>query len=126
MTAKTIQLIAVAFLLAACASGNGLDGLRAFTAEDLTNAHKAAIDAGDTVAAGCYMALLETMPEASNEPEAATGRAGAFTAFQKGRNIERRLDAGVSKKVHVACAPLIVDLERTLIGLGVIGAKVVK
>ena len=115
--------LAVLGALAGCGSDGMVDAIEAFTSEDLIRARSIAVDAGDSVAAGCYAALLETARAAPKRSNTDIGKTGAFSVFQMTRNISRRFDGAVSEKVHVACAPLIVDAQATLIGLSAIGAK---
>jgi hypothetical protein len=123
---RFLFLLGAVLALAGCGStgdNTGLESLRSFAVDDLTRAHAIAVAAEDGVAANCYAALLDMAENTPGLPDTDVGRTGGFTVFQVGRNISRRVAGGVPEKVHVACAPLVVDAETTLLGLGAIGAR---
>jgi hypothetical protein len=81
----------------------------------------------DTIAATCYQALITLVgnPVANPLPSGP----GAFQLFQKGRDIKNMIanlqaQNGPLSALNVACAPLIVDLNTTLIRLGIMGGAV--
>jgi hypothetical protein len=54
---------------------------------------------------------------------------GAFQVFQKARDLKNMIAAlqsnnGPLTKLNVACAPLVIDVQTTLIRLGIIGGAV--
>jgi hypothetical protein len=81
----------------------------------------------DTVAATCYQALITLVGSPATNPLPAGP--GAFQLFQKARDLKNLVAAmqspnGPLTGLNVACAPLIMDSQTTLIKLGVIGGAV--
>lgn len=76
---------------------------------DDANAH------GDVIAAQCYAHILAVIPTL---PNAAAAPKGVVSAFQKARNIRRRVDQGISDEFTLACGPLITDTRRTALKIG--------
>lgn len=113
--------------------------LELFTVKDLTAALADAQTSGDTLAANCYTALI---PAVQNPGLSITPKGlGAFQAFQKARDINRLANAGVPDGLKIACGPLVLDAQTTIVllaakvgiavpglllaksGLGIIGAS---
>lgn len=103
---------------------NPLELLKRFTTDDL----KAAIadakgqNPPDKIAETCYEALLAlvTSDVANPLPQ----QAGIFSALQKARDAKGMLaqlqsPTGPLASLNAACAPLVLDVQNTLIGLGV-------
>ncbi|MCB0252581.1 MAG: hypothetical protein KDI55_02515 [Anaerolineae bacterium] len=103
----------VALSLTACATVN--QQLRQFTAEDARHALAIAQASDDDVAAACYQAIIDHAKPARSMPE---GPLGALSLFEIARL--RRIEATekVPEAVHIACAPLVVDAQRTMLSLG--------
>lgn len=103
--------------------------LQAFAIGDLQNA---LADANgqtppDTVAAACWQELINVVqsPAISLLPN----QLGAFSAFQKARDLQNLVSAlqsnsGPLTALKVACAPVILDTQTFLMRLGVIGGTV--
>lgn len=90
--------------------------VQAFTVSDLQAALADAQQVGDTVAAACYMVLIPYVQ--ANVKNPLPGQLGAFIAFQKARDLQSTINAGVPSQINVACAPLVLDAANTVIGLG--------
>ena len=98
--------------------------LQQFSAADLT---AALADANaqtppDTTSAQCYTALLALVNSPLNSPLPAGP--GAFQLLQKARDMKQFLASiqapnGPLSQLNLACAPLIMDVNATLLGLGV-------
>jgi hypothetical protein len=98
--------------------------LQQFSAADLT---AALADANaqtppDTTSAQCYTALLALVNSPLNSPLPAGP--GAFQLLQKARDMKAFLaniqsPNGPLSQLNLACAPLILDVNATLLGLGV-------
>lgn len=116
-------LIAVV-LLAGCATTadkkqaeSTLQKLEQFTMADLSAAIVIAEAWGDTVGAACYKAVREELAHVA-ALRARTQATGAVSAYETARVVSMRVRAGIAPKVHIACAPLILDADGTITGLG--------
>ncbi len=83
--------------------------------EDLAAAEESALRHKDPYAAECWAELRVYVGELRKQ--GFTDIKGAFTAFQKARNIRRGVQAGLPEAVHVRCAHMFRDARNTLIGL---------
>ena len=138
---KRYICLASLVLLAACAqTTTNPDGttttvdplakIATFTIADLQNADAEAVAANDVVAHACYPALIKFVTELQAQNASSTGQpltvSGAFSAFQKARNVRRSVAAGggfsVPDYLKLGCAPLVLDEQQLLIRLGLIGA----
>lgn len=124
--ASTVAVTAVPAkqLTAASVQQNPFALLQQFSAADLT---AALADANaqippDTTSAQCYTSLLALVNSPLNSPLPAGP--GAFQLLQKARDMKQFLASiqapnGPLSQLNLACAPLILDVNSTLIGLGV-------
>jgi hypothetical protein len=98
----------VADLNAATATpADNLQKLAAFTHTDLMNADADAVANNDAIAHACYPALDRFVTELQGT---ATGTvSGAFSAFQRGRDLANKANAGLPAYLTIGCAPLFVD-----------------
>lgn len=106
------------------ATQNPLVVLRQFTVADL---QAALADAKtqtppDTVAAACYTALIPFVQSQAQNPLPAG--AGVFQALQKARDAKAYLaniqsPTGPLAGLNTACAPLVLDVQNTLLTLGI-------
>lgn len=103
--------------------------LQSFTAADL---QAALADANaqtppDTVSAACYTALIPLVQSSVSSPLPAS--LGAFQLLQKARDAKALIanlqsPTGPLAALNVACAPLVLSTESTLVQLGVISGAV--
>jgi hypothetical protein len=100
-------LLLVAALLAGCSS---LD-LRTMTRADLDAARQIALAHDDTAGVACAEALTAALPA----ERAMVRPAGAFSTFMLARQLRRGREQGMPESARTACAPLIVDGQRTMI-----------
>jgi hypothetical protein len=111
-------------LLSGCALPSGppsedpFAGLTAIVDGDIDAAIAIAEAGGDPDAAACYREIKKVR---ADRPDLGTP-AGAVSAFERLRLLRRSIDAGLPESLHVACAPVVIDAERTLIRLGLIAA----
>lgn len=84
-----------------------IEALVAFASDDLRAALADAQAHNDVIAATCWGKLLERVEDIPRLTE--TRVIGAASAYQKARNIRRRVDAGWSDEVRLACAALADD-----------------
>src|SRR5258708_7630244 len=92
--------------------------------------HLAAVQAQnppDTIAANCYQELVTVVQSPAINP--LPSGPGAFQLFQKARDLKNLVAAmqsnnGPLQALNIACAPLVIDVQTTLIRLGVIGGAV--
>lgn len=124
-------VIVLASLLAGCSATatvgtpstapapSGLSQLATFTVADLTSADSDAVANGDALAHACYPALAKFVTSL-----APTGGnvSGAFSAFQKARDLRRGVQGGLPDYLKLGCAPLLVDEQVMIAKLAVIGA----
>jgi hypothetical protein len=106
------------------AQQNPLVVLRQFTVADLQTAlaDAQAQTPPDTVAVTCYTALIPFVQSQMQNP-LPTG-AGVFQALQKARDAKAYLaniqsPTGPLAGLNIACAPLVLDVQSTLVTLGV-------
>ena len=104
--------------------------LQQFTLGDLQNAlaDAQAQTPPDMIASNCYQQLITVVQSPAVNP--LPSQLGAFSAFQKARDLKNIVVAlqtpnGPLAQLNVACAPLVVDLNTTLVNLGIIGGAVV-
>ena len=104
--------------------------LQAFSVDDLQDAIKLANaqNPPDTTAANCYTTILNVVQNVAN-PSAPSGVVGAFTGLQIARDAKATAlnllsPTGPLIGISNACAPLILDAQNTLIGLGVVAGVV--
>jgi hypothetical protein len=105
------------------AQQNPLIVLQQFTIADLQAAlaDATAQTPPDTVAAACYTALIPFVQSQVQNPLPAG--AGAFQALQKARDAKAYLaniqsPTGPLASLNTACAPLVLDVQNTLVTLG--------
>lgn len=93
--------------------------LQQFTVTDLQAALADATAHNDTVAATCYTALIPAVQNLPSLLPAARPK-GGFSAFQAARDGINGLTGlpGQLKALNVPCAPLVLDAETTIVGLG--------
>lgn len=133
---KKLFALALACLLAACASNNApvvkpkdttpttnpLAQLSAFTLADLQAASADAHASNDQTAYQCYDYLIGVIPTLPSFTPGST--VGAVLAFQKLRDLNNGLasQGGALKSLNLACAPLVIDTQTTINKLLLIGA----
>ena len=103
---------------------NPLIVVRQFTVADLQAALADAQSQSppDTVAANCYTALIPFVQSQAQNPLPAG--AGVFQALQKARDAKAYLaniqsPTGPLASLNIACAPLVLDVQNTLVTLGI-------
>lgn len=113
----TITVLVV--LLSGCATQIALQdpATRELTRADAEVAQHIAEADGDVVAATCWKTLiLYLQPASSGEP---IKTIGVLSEFQRLRMLRRHAeDRAVPEDVHVACSPLVVDAQGTLLKFG--------
>lgn len=123
-------LLTTCLLLGACGIRENLQAARAeggdpfetiskFAITDLEVALRDAKSHNDTLAANCYSALIPVVENFGNRPEHEP-IAGGFSGFQRARNLFAARQTGLPDTVRVACAPLVLDAQRTVLRLGII------
>ena len=113
----------------ATAQTNLISVIEAFSVTDLQNAlaDANAQTPPDTAAAACWQALLNLKGNSGLNPLPTT--AGAFEFIQKGRDDKALLagllsPTGPLSPVLTACAPIVIDVKTTIIGLGLAGGVI--
>lgn len=113
----------------ATAQTNLLSVLEAFSVTDLQNAlaDANAQTPPDTTAAACWQALLNLKGNSGLALLPSTP--GAFEFIQKGRDDKALLagllsPTGPLSPVLTACAPIVIDVKTTIIGLGLAGGLI--
>jgi hypothetical protein len=110
------------------AVANPITVFQTFTEADLNAALADATANNDAAAAACYSALLPIVQSGVANPFP-TGL-GGFQLLQKARDAKALVanlqsPNGPLAKLNVACAPLVLDAQNTLIQLGIIGGGVI-
>ena len=92
--------------------------LRQFTINDLSDAKADADSHADKIASMCYAELIVTVRSLPNPtPQKIMG---AFSAFQAGRDVVngvKSLQSGLPQALNIACAPLVLDAQNTVLML---------
>jgi hypothetical protein len=106
---------------------NPLAVIQAFTEADLTAALADATANKDTAAINCYTALLPIVQSGVANPLPTT--LGGFELLQKARDLQSMLASlqspnGPLSQLNIACAPLVLSVQNTLVLLGVVGGGV--
>jgi len=124
--------LCLAALVGACAASGGTGStaapgglgqvqttLQKFTVADLQAADADAKAHHDTLAATCYEALVPVI-QAQPNLIPSTAPKGLFTAFQEGRDGVNAIQAVPTalKGLNVACGPLVLDAQQTVLALG--------
>lgn len=129
---RTFSLLILASLVAACAApppaaapasgaAPGLDAsLANLTVRDLQSASADAKAHDDKLAALCYDFLAGQVLKNSGAPSNAV--VGPISAFQRLRDLQSAVSAGLSQDFQLNCAPLLSDAQANLVKLGALGA----
>lgn len=109
-------------ITATAASANPLALLQNFTVADLQAALKDAQSNSDTAAVNCYTAILAVVQSGVANPLPTAP--GVFGALQKARDAKALLanlqsPTGPLSSLNIACAPLVLDAQTTLLAMGV-------
>lgn len=126
-------LLALALILSACAanpstglpSGGANDPLATlgkFTLTDLQNADVLAVASADKTAHQCFSYLIPVVQNlATQQNNPGLPVSGAFSGFEaariainKGKSL---IQGGIPEDLNLACAPLVLDAQNTIIGL---------
>lgn len=93
--------------------------LQKFTVADLQAADADAKAHNDTLASTCYEALVPVIAAQPNLIPNSVPK-GVFTAFQEGRDGVTAIQAVPTalKGLNVACGPLVLDAQQTILALG--------
>lgn len=120
-----MKYVAIAFLaivLSACAvqdralvEAGKEASLAEFALADLQAAHADAMAHDDVIAATCWAKLAEKVAALPGRTE--TQAVGAFSAYQKARNVRRAVTNGISDDIKLACAALAADARRGVLTL---------
>lgn len=111
-------LLASSFALAACStpsipgspSPDPIQQVANFTVADLTLADADAVASNDTVAHACYPALIQFVDSLPSSTSGTTV-AGAFSAFQKARDLRNAAAGGVPLYLTMGCGPLYAQVH---------------
>jgi hypothetical protein len=105
--------------------------LESFTTTDLQSAiaDANAQTPPDVAASTCYNAILKTIQSLETQTPT-SGPVGAFSSLQKARDIKAFAlsllsPTGPMAELNIACAPLLMDAEATLTGLGIVAGAIV-
>ena len=111
------------------ATANPILVLQSFTVTDLQAALQDAQSQTppDTAAISCYSALIPLVQSSIANPLPAS--AGGFQLLQKARDAKAALaniqsPNGPLAQLNMACAPLVLDIQNTLVQLGIVGGAV--
>lgn len=92
-----------------------------FTIADLQAADMDAVAHNDAISHACYPALIRFVSELQGNIAGATVK-GAFSAFQRARDLRLGYQSGLPVYLKLGCAALVQDETALLIKLGAIGA----
>lgn len=123
---RVVILLVLVIVLAGCATtappstvAEAKARLTEVVRADIIRGVEIATAANDIAAMACGNAILDALPP---EGAASLTPIGVFSTYIAGRELHRKVTAGVDEKLHIACAPLILDAEQTLVKLGLIAA----
>lgn len=131
---RTLLSGATMFALCACSTNsptgapqgpNPVAAISTFTVTDLQAADADAVATNDSIAHTCYPALIQFVQSLPSSTGSTTV-SGAFSAFQKGRDLRNVAAGGVPTYLTLGCGPLYAqvhaDLLTFLAGVGAAGA----
>lgn len=128
MIKNILIAVGLSFLIGGCAVTNAVtqmdqnpdlsfwQAISNATNEDLDAAITLAGD--DIVAVTCYKTLKKYVGKAPTEK---TPIKGAFSAFQKARNIKGKVDTGIPADLQLGCAALVQDVRAFALKMAAIG-----
>jgi hypothetical protein len=129
--AASIAAPVVAPITKATATADPVTVLQQFTVTDLQNAlaDAQAQNPPDQAAVQCYTALIPLVQQASGIKGILPKSLGIFQALQKARDAKAMLanlqsPNGPMAQLNLACAPLAMDVQNTLVQLGIITGAV--
>lgn len=85
-----------------------------FTVTDLQNADADAVSNNDTIAHACYPAMIQFIKSLPGS-NGSTTVSGAFSAFQKARDLRNTVAAGVPTYLTMGCGPLYAQVHADLL-----------
>lgn len=91
--------------------------LNQFTLADARNALAISEAAGDHIASACYRAIIDNTKQPVSLPDDVTG---ALSLFEIARLKRMRAEEKIPESIHVACSPLLIDAERTILSFGIL------
>lgn len=91
-------------------------GVIDFAKADLEEASRIAHEANDRIAYQCWDYLVTVVPEAQSSSNGQID--GVATAFQRARNVVKRVGDGVSDDLRLNCGPLYLDAKDDVSGIG--------
>lgn len=115
------RTLVLALLFSGCATSGHLElpDIKEITRDDAKAAFTIAADNGDVAGMACVAAIQDELLEREKpRPQVK----GALSAYMLTRAAVHRETGGYGGKVHIACAPLVVDAARTLGRLGITAA----
>lgn len=101
---------------ASTSSTDPLTALANYTTADLAAADADAVAHGDDVAHACYPALTTFVASLPTSTPGTTV-AGAFSLFQKERDLRNVVAAGIPKYLLMGCAPLVTEVRGDFLSL---------
>lgn len=116
-------VLVASFMLSGCAAAGGspsasaqdpLRSISTFTVTDLQSADADAVAVNDTVAHACYPALIQFIQSLPSSTGGTTV-VGAFSAFQKARDLRNVAFAGVPLYLTMGCGPLYAQAHADLL-----------
>jgi len=96
--------------------------IAAFTAADLAAAQLDATANNDAIAAACYPALSKFVASMQGKVGNVATVQGAFTAFQRARDVRYSVQGGLPDYLRLGCAALVQDEKLLIAKLAAIGA----
>lgn len=125
MKAITLLIPALFLALAGCAAASGggpaassgpdpIAQVAQFTVADLTAADADAVANNDAISHACYPALIQFVHSLPSS-NAGTTVLGAFSAFQKARDLRNAVSAGVPLYLTMGCGPLYSQVHGDLL-----------
>lgn len=102
---------------------SNLSRLAQFTIADLTNADADAVSHNDQIAHMCYPVLIRFIADLQMQNAGLTV-SGAIGAFQRARDLQNTINAGLPDYLVIGCSPLFVDANAMLARIAAIGLVV--
>ncbi len=99
--------IVLALLLGGCANGSKFSEI---VLADVQQAKVLAEQADDQLAVKCWTHLEQLTLANIPNPDAPVGRVvGVMSAYQKARNVRRKVEAGISDQSRLECGPMLME-----------------
>jgi len=114
---KITAIILAGLLLSGCAGNIVTKAITSddpdeisFVRKDLEAALASAKANDDQLGEMCWAAIIKKI----EEPRTKTNVVGALSAYQKARNVRRKLEGGLDTSLRIGCAPMLTESRKVI------------